>query len=103
MNPRSIVTVDCVSSFLSRGPLDFPEFEAQSRADLKLNKWIENRFLVWKQLLELDKFIENSYLVQIEPFHFLKFCKIILYHLESLFWHENKIKIYFSLNSILST
>jgi hypothetical protein len=27
----------------------------------------------------------NSILVQIEPFHFLNFCNLILYHLELLF------------------
>jgi hypothetical protein len=28
-----------------------------------------------------------------DPFHFLIFCNIILYHLEYLFWHENSKKI----------
>jgi hypothetical protein len=36
-------------------------------------------------MLELVKFIENSYELQINPFQFLKFCNIIVYHLESLF------------------
>jgi hypothetical protein len=36
-------------------------------------------------MLELVKFIENPFLVQIDIFQFLKFCNIIVYHLESLF------------------
>jgi hypothetical protein len=56
-----------------------------------------------KTILELDKFIENPFLVQIEPFHFLKFCNFILFHSETLFCHENSKKIYFSFNPILST
>jgi hypothetical protein len=54
-------------------------------------------------VLELIKIIENPYLVQIEPFHFLNFYNIILYHLGSLFCHENNNKKNFSLNPILST
>jgi hypothetical protein len=54
-------------------------------------------------VLELVKFIEISFLVQINPFQFLKFYNIIIYHLESLFWHENSKEINFSLNPILST
>jgi hypothetical protein len=49
------------------------------------------------------KIHKNSYEVQIYPFQFLKFCNIILYHLESLFCHENSKKINSSLNPILST
>jgi hypothetical protein len=48
-------------------------------------------------VLELVKFIESLFLVQINPFQFLKFCNIILYHLESLFCHENSKKNNFSL------
>jgi hypothetical protein len=48
-------------------------------------------------VLEFVKLIENSYELQINPFHFLKFCNIILYYLEPLFWHENSNKIYFHL------
>jgi hypothetical protein len=35
--------------------------------------------------IKLVKFKENSFLVQLTPFQFLKFCNIILYHLEPLF------------------
>jgi hypothetical protein len=63
---------------------------------------MENGFLIWKQSLEFDKSIENPYLVQIKRFHFLKFCNIILYHLESLFCPENSKKNNLSLNPILS-
>jgi hypothetical protein len=38
-----------------------------------------------KIVLELLKCIENLFLVQIDPFQFLKFCNIIIYHPESLF------------------
>jgi hypothetical protein len=58
---------------------------------------------MYKLVLELVKIIENPYLVQIVPFHFLKFCNFILYHLESLFWHKNSKKIYSTLNPILNT
>jgi hypothetical protein len=54
-------------------------------------------------MLKLDKFIENSYEFQITSFQFLKFCNIIVYHLEPMFLHENISKINFSLNHILST
>jgi hypothetical protein len=56
-----------------------------------------------KQFLKLEKFILNSFLLQIHPFEFLKFCNINVYHLESLFWHENNMRIYFSFNPISST
>jgi acyl carrier protein len=36
-------------------------------------------------MLELVYFIENSYKIQINPFQFLKFYNIIVYHLVSLF------------------
>jgi hypothetical protein len=45
----------------------------------------------------------NSYELQNNPFQFIKFCNIILYHLESLFWHENSKKINSSFNPILNT
>jgi hypothetical protein len=54
-------------------------------------------------VLELVKFIEISFVVQITPFQFLKFSNIILYHLESLFGHDNSKKNNFPLNPILST
>jgi hypothetical protein len=47
--------------------------------------------------------MENPFLVQITSFQFLKFFNNILYHLESLFWHENSKKNNFSLYPILST
>jgi hypothetical protein len=56
-----------------------------------------------KIVLELVKRIENSSLIQINPFQFLKFCNIILYHLVSLFGHENNNKINLSFNPISST
>jgi hypothetical protein len=54
-------------------------------------------------MLGIVKFIANSYELQITPFQFLKFCSIILYHLESLFCHDNSKKNNFSFNSISST
>jgi hypothetical protein len=56
-----------------------------------------------KIVLELVKCIENSSLVQINPFQFLNFFNIILYHLVSLFGHENSNKINLSFNRISST
>jgi hypothetical protein len=47
--------------------------------------------------------MENPFLVQIDPFQFLKFGKIIVYHLVPLFWHEMHIKIYLLLNLVLNT
>jgi hypothetical protein len=84
-------------------PLYFAEIEAQSSGVLKWINELENRFLLYKWVLELQQFIENSYDLQITPFQFLKFCNIIVYHLESLFLHENISKINFTLNHILST
>jgi hypothetical protein len=54
-------------------------------------------------MLGIVKFIANSYELQITPFQFLKFCSIILYHLESLFCHDNSKKNNLSFNSISST
>jgi hypothetical protein len=80
-----------------------PDIDARSRQWIVFKKSVRKRILVLNVLQKLDKFIENLYLVQINPFQFLKFCNIILYHLESLFWHENSKKNNFSLNPILST
>jgi hypothetical protein len=56
-----------------------------------------------KLIAETCIIIENSYELQIDPFQFLKFCNIIVYHPESLFCHENSKKINFPLDHISST
>jgi hypothetical protein len=58
---------------------------------------------MFNYVLETCLFIENSYELQINSFQFLKFCNIILHHIEALFCHENSKKIYFSLDPILNT
>jgi hypothetical protein len=55
--------------------------------------------IITRTLINHRKFIE----LQITSFQFLKFYNFILYHLESLFWHENSKKINFSFNPISST
>jgi hypothetical protein len=91
-NPPSIFRCVWVFRQFAQRPLLLSNFGAESREwKIRINE-LENAFLIQKQFLELVKFLGNSYLVQIDPFQFLKFCNINVYHLESLFWHEKVIK-----------
>ena len=49
---------------------------------------------ITKIIARTCKIHRKFFLVQITSFQFLKFCNIIIYNLESLFWYKNNSKIY---------
>jgi hypothetical protein len=92
----------CLKTFCARAP-ELTRNRGPVQNLFKMNKWISKCIFNTKTIARTCKIHIKFILVQIDPFRVLKFCNINVYHLESLFWHENSKRINSSLNLISST